>query len=106
MGPVELLFPSFQTGQLFLGLLMSLSDILLTGLPFFLGKGNLAKIENIFGTKGKKEIEMEIRSTQKQQMKKNMCMPKCENRQSKKKWDSRFDSYLKNGRRYESENLI
>ena len=47
MGPVELLFPSFQTGQSFLGLLMSLSDILLTGLPFFLGNGNLAKIANI-----------------------------------------------------------
>ena len=52
---------------------MSLSDILLTGLPFFLGNGNLAKIENIFGTLGKKEIEMEILSAQKQQMKKNTC---------------------------------
>ena len=83
MGLAELLFHSFQTGQSFLGLLMSLSDIFLTGLPFFLVKRNLAKIANIFGTKGRKEIETEILSAQKR--KKNIYdMPKCENRQSKK----------------------
>ena len=65
MGLAELLFHSFQTGQSFLGLLMSLSDIFLTGLPFFLVKRNLAKIANIFGTKGRKEIETEILSAQK-----------------------------------------
>ena len=43
LGPAELLKQSFQTGLAFLGSLMSLSEKLVSGLPFFESKLDVAK---------------------------------------------------------------
>ena len=47
LGPAELLQQSFQTGLAFLGSLMSLSEKLVSGLPFFESKLDVAEFAPI-----------------------------------------------------------